>query len=150
MQKLAVIPTATSVLRTELMQLHQMRGKCNICAFFTKCPCGEKVDYTNNMIRDTLVNGIADTDIRREVLGSTDIITTAINDIIALVESKSTQCHTFNFRSQCHRYQASRDSSTASTNLGERTSPLPFFANNFTICIAKALWEKTSSCLHHA
>ena len=40
------------------------------------------------MIRDTLLNGIADTDIRREVLGTTDIITTAINDIIALVESK--------------------------------------------------------------
>ena len=99
-QKLAVIPTATSVLRTKLMQLHQMRdepfrsfgarvrGKADISAFFTKCPCGEKVDYTNNMIRDTLLNGIADTDIRREVLGTTDIITTVINDIIALVESK--------------------------------------------------------------
>ena len=101
MQKLAVIPTATSVLRTELMQLHQMRdepfrsfgarvrGKANIFAFFTKCPCGEK-DYTNNMIEDTMLNGIADTDICREVLGrpTTDIITTAINDIITLVESK--------------------------------------------------------------
>ena len=40
------------------------------------------------MIRDTLLNGISDSDIRREVLGTEDIVTTAINDVIALVESK--------------------------------------------------------------
>ena len=40
------------------------------------------------MIRDTLLNGISDSDIRREVLRTADILTMAINDVIALVESK--------------------------------------------------------------
>ena len=40
------------------------------------------------MIRDTLLNGISDSDIRREVLETADILTMAINDVIALVESK--------------------------------------------------------------
>ena len=39
-------------------------------------------------MRDLLLNGISDSDIRREVLGKADILTTAINDVIALVESR--------------------------------------------------------------
>ena len=40
------------------------------------------------MIRDTLLNGIADDEIRREILGSADLLTRAVNEIVALVESK--------------------------------------------------------------
>ena len=99
MQRLAVIPIATGVFRTELMQMCQMRdesfrsfaarvlGKADICAFFTDC-CGLKVNYTGHIIRDNLLNGISDLDIRRKTLGTTDILTTSVNDVIALVESK--------------------------------------------------------------
>ena len=99
-RRLAVIPIATSVLRTELMQMCQMRdesfgslaarvrGKADTCAFSADCSCGLKVNYTDHMIRDTLFNGISDFDIRREILVTTDILATAVNDVIALVESK--------------------------------------------------------------
>ena len=40
------------------------------------------------MIRDTLLNGISDDEIRREILGSADVLTCAVNEIVALVESK--------------------------------------------------------------
>ena len=40
------------------------------------------------MIWDTLLNGIADDEIRREILGSADLLTRAVNEIVALVESK--------------------------------------------------------------
>ena len=40
------------------------------------------------MIRDTLFNGIVDEDIRRDLLGTADILTSTINTVIALVESK--------------------------------------------------------------
>ena len=46
------------------------------------------VNYTDHMIRDTLLNGISDFDIRREILGTTDIPATVVNDVIVLVESK--------------------------------------------------------------
>ena len=66
----------------------RVRGKADTCAFFAGCQCGQKVDYTDYMIRDTLLKGICDGEIRREVLGTSNIVTTAINDVTAIVESK--------------------------------------------------------------
>ena len=40
------------------------------------------------MICDMLLNGIADLQFRREILGTADILKTAINDVIALVQNK--------------------------------------------------------------
>ena len=108
MRSLAVVPVAASVLRSELLQLRQdrdescrafaarVRGKAEACAFFARCQhrcqCGEvctgNVDYTDNVIRDILLNGIYDLDIRRDVLGTRDIIETPVNDVVALVEGK--------------------------------------------------------------
>ena len=100
MRSLAVIPVATSVLRTELLQLYQerdqafrafaarVRGKAETCAFNATCECGTSVDYTDHVIRDVLLNGLSDPDIRRDVLGTKDILTKLINDVIALVENK--------------------------------------------------------------
>ena len=62
MHSLAVIPVATGVLRTELLQVHQERdklfraftarvcGKAETCAFSTKCECGKNVNYTDHVI----------------------------------------------------------------------------------------------------
>lgn len=100
MRSLAVIPVATGVLRTELLQLKQerdepfrsfaarVRGKAETCEFLTKCECGKSINYTPHMSRDVLLNGITDPDIRREVLGTKDIIQTPVNDVISLVENK--------------------------------------------------------------
>lgn len=100
MRSLAVIPVATCVLRTDLLQLRQerdeairafsarVRAKAETCAFVAQCECGKSVNYTDNAIRDVLLNGLADTDIRREVLGTKDILTKPINDIVTLVEGK--------------------------------------------------------------
>ncbi len=93
MRSLAVIPVATCVLRTELLQLHQdrdetfraftarVRGKAH-SALSTQCECGKTVDYTDHIIRDVLLNGIDGTEIRREVLGTKDILQKAVNDVI--------------------------------------------------------------------
>jgi hypothetical protein len=99
-RSLAVIPVATSVLRTELLQLHQergetfrsfttrVRGKAETCSFGAKCECGKNVDYTDHVIRDILINGIADSDIRLDILGTADILQRNINDLTGIVESK--------------------------------------------------------------
>ena len=100
MKRLAVIPTATGVLRSELMQMRQsrdepfrsfaarVRGKADTCLFSAQCSCGSAVNYTDHMIRDTLLNGIYDADIQREVLGMENIIASPLNDVIGLIESK--------------------------------------------------------------
>ena len=72
----------------------RVRGKADTCAFAVNCTCGLKVNYTDHMILDTLLNGIADDEIRREILGSADVLTRAVNEIVVLVESKETACET--------------------------------------------------------
>lgn len=100
MRSLAVIPVATCVLRTELLQMHQerdeafrafsaqVRGKAEKCSYGATCGCGEAVDYTDHIIRDVLLNGLYDPDIRKELLGTLDILSTPVNDVIALIEQK--------------------------------------------------------------
>ena len=100
MRQLAVISVATGVLRSDLMQMRHLRGepirasvarvrgKADTCAFTVDCTCGLKVNYTDDMIYDTLLNGIADDVICREILGSADVLTRAVNEIVALVEFK--------------------------------------------------------------
>jgi hypothetical protein len=104
MKALAVIPVATGVLCSELIALKQkrdepfrsfsarVRGKAETCTYTTvcTCECGETtdVDFTDHMIRDVLVAGIYDSDIRREVLSIDGIIGKPINDVIAIVESR--------------------------------------------------------------
>ena len=95
MRSLAVIPVATGVLRTELLQLRQerdetfrafaarVRGKAETYDFIAACECGNNVDYTSHVIRDVLLSGISDPDIRREVLGTSGILKKAVNDVIA-------------------------------------------------------------------
>ena len=74
MRSLAVIPVATCVLRTKLLQLHKERdeafraftarvqGKAETCAYIAVCKCGKDADYTDHIICDVLINGIYDSD----------------------------------------------------------------------------------------
>ena len=96
MRSLAIIPVATCVLRTELLQLQQerdepfrtftakVRGKAETCSYTTSCTCGASVDYTHHVI----LNGLYDSDIRREVLGIAGILEKPVNEVIASVETK--------------------------------------------------------------
>ena len=46
------------------------------------------MEFTDQIIRDVLLNGIYDSDIRREVLGTHSILDKPVNDVVALVENK--------------------------------------------------------------
>ena len=100
MKNLAVIAVATCVIRADLMSLKQdrderfrtfaarVRGKAETCGYSTTCTCARIVDFTDTIARDVLLSGIADTDIRREMLGLPGILDKPVNEIISLVESK--------------------------------------------------------------
>ena len=103
MKSLAIIPVATGVVRAELLDMKQkrdepfrsfssrVRGKAETCGFSTTsvCDCGKSnsVDYTDYIIRDVLVAGIYDADIRIVVLG-VDITDKSVNEVIGLVEKR--------------------------------------------------------------
>lgn len=126
MKSLSVIPIAKGVLRAELMQLQQspdeqfrtfaarVRGKAETCGFATKatCVCQQvfTVNYTHEMVRDVLLAGISDLDIRREALSMNDIQQRSINDIISFVEGRemarnATPGHTISALSSFKRHQ---------------------------------------------
>ena len=98
MQTFAVIPVAIGVRRAELMTMRQapdelfrtfsarVKGKAETCLFTTSgvCKCEQvvKADYTTESVRDVLLAGIADLDIRREALSMSDMQNKSINDVI--------------------------------------------------------------------
>ena len=103
MESIAVIKVSICVTRTDLMRITQendevfrtfaarVRGKAETCDFkvHIECECGKSIraEYTEEVIRDVLLAGISDIDIRREVLGMEGVHKKTVNDIISLVES---------------------------------------------------------------
>ena len=104
MKKLAVIPIATGIIRSELLEMKQLRdeafrkfasrvrGKAETCKYETRvvCQCTKVnvVDFTDHIMRDVLLAGIYDADIRREMYGIDKILEQPINEVIAIAEKK--------------------------------------------------------------
>ena len=104
MKLLAIIPVSRGVKRAELVNLHQsheeafrafaarVRGKAETCGFTLNdtCACGRvnTINYTNETIRDVLLTGISDLDIRREALGVEGTQLPTVNDVIGFVEGR--------------------------------------------------------------
>ena len=111
LKAIAVIPVALGVLRSELSAMRQdpdeafrtfaarVQGKAETCEFktpfHTNCSncqtlINGEVYYTDDVIRDVLLNGISDIDIRREALSTDSIQTKPISEIIGFVETRET------------------------------------------------------------
>ena len=107
----AIIPVSICVRRSEALQCRQkvgetfrhfstsVRGAVTDCDFVVPCPhavnglqCAAPgcrgVDYTDSVVRDILLAGIYDVEIRREVLSNPSMASKSINDIISVVEGK--------------------------------------------------------------
>ena len=111
LKSIAVIPVALGVLRSDLASMQQhgdepfrtfaarVQGKAETCEFKTTYDgtcmhCNNtyngEVYYTDEVIRDVLLNGVADIDIRREALSTEGIQIKPITEIIAFIETRET------------------------------------------------------------
>ena len=105
MKRLAVIKIATSVRRTNLLAMKQPHGEtvreyyANVkaaaatCGFRVKCRhdcCADKceIDYTSSVVKDVVVAGIADPDIRKDVLAWSELDAKDDKAVVAFIESK--------------------------------------------------------------
>ena len=82
-KSLAVRQENVMVARLKLQQMRQdrdepvrafsarVKGQAGVCQYSVQCECGAQVSYSDPMIRDTLIVGLADDDIRLDVLGQT-------------------------------------------------------------------------------
>ena len=104
-EEMAVLHVATTVRRTNLMALKQDHGQtfrefnANVraaaatCAYSVKCPhdcCATKpeADYTPLVVKDILISGIEDSEIRKDVLGMPDLDAKSDKDIVKFGEEK--------------------------------------------------------------
>ena len=80
----------------EHLQPH-FRSKAETCNFTTvsECECGKKnvTSYTEEAIKDVMLSGVGDDDIRREVLSTENILSRSSFDIISFIESKEMGRH---------------------------------------------------------
>ena len=109
MKQLAVMRVALSTRRATLLQTCQdhgehvrqyvsrLRGLANVCQWTKSGPCrtegctgSAQIDYTEDIVKLVLLNGIADDDIRKDVLGTTDIDNRSLSDTVALIDGKET------------------------------------------------------------
>merc|ERR1711911_264026 len=112
-KSIAVLPVALGIRQTHALETKQdenerfrmfvgrIRERVVDCSFETACthaPPGQMKcslvatcaghDYTDAIIKLVALNGIRDPEIKREVLGVSDLRTRGINDLISLVENK--------------------------------------------------------------
>ena len=102
-KRLAVISTAVSVHKTELLSMRQdhgqpirtfaakIKGKAQVCSFSRTCNnnnCQQKVDYTDDIVKYVLISGIADEDIKKDVLGCDNLDDKSLNETISIIENK--------------------------------------------------------------
>ena len=99
-KSIAMIKFILGARRAELMRLAQgydevfrtfaarVRGKTETCNFTTVCQYTANTHYMENAIKDLMLAGISDIDIRRETLSTEDIFLWSVNEVIFFVESK--------------------------------------------------------------
>jgi len=100
-KRLAVIPVAISVQRSELLNLTQcdsetvrsffarIRGKAITCNYSLACvACDRKVDFTNIIAKDVLISSLADEEVKRDVLGCHDLDTKTAEETVMFIEAK--------------------------------------------------------------
>jgi len=105
MKRLAVAPVAISVRRSDLLTIKQdhgenvrsfyarINGKAATCAYKIDCPsttCTQQVNFTDIIAKDVLISGLLDDEIRKDVLGWSELDAKTVKDTITFVESKET------------------------------------------------------------
>ena len=102
-RKIAVLEVAATVRINEVLSTVQghgesarafcarLRGKAQTCSFEVVCAkegCDQKTSYCDNIVRHQLLKGLSSPEIKREVLGTTDIDSKSLADTLSLIEAK--------------------------------------------------------------
>ena len=116
LKTITVIPVAVTIKRNELLQMIQdagetirtfltrVKAKAVTCRFKKECmhrhappadnaqqpPAHVYVDYTSEMIRHVILNGLYDDEIKRDVFGQNNLDGMDVGDLVSLIEGKET------------------------------------------------------------
>ena len=65
----------------------RLRGQTSVCKFLLKCECDRDINYTDSVLRDVLIRGLADSDIQLELLVNQNQNMT-LEEVFKFVEAK--------------------------------------------------------------
>ena len=100
---IAVITVVVSIRRSVLLSIKQdhgessisffarINGKAATCAYTIDCSsetCNQKFNFTDIIVKDVLVTGLFDDDIRKEVLGWAELDKKGIQNTVGFIEAK--------------------------------------------------------------
>eukprot|EP00111_Clytia_hemisphaerica_P011054 TCONS_00032366-protein len=120
---LAVIPVAISVRRSDLLSVNQcdgesvrsffarIKGKAATCHYTIDCPsndCNQSVDFTDIIAKDVLISGLAEDEVKREVLGWPGLDNSSIEETVSFIEAKEMARDTLNRHSSNSAISAHR------------------------------------------
>ena len=96
---LAVRQENVMVARVQLSQMRQdrdepvrtfaarLRGQASVCSYTLKCECDRDLNYSDEMVKDALIIGLADEEIRLDVLAKAPK-TLNLEETVAFIESR--------------------------------------------------------------
>ena len=102
-KKMAVIPVAVCVRRAELLGTQQdhgenarafcakLKGKAATCSYTADCTsdtCTQVINFTDIMVKDVLVSGLADEEVKKEVLGWSELDNKSLEETVTFIEAK--------------------------------------------------------------
>ena len=102
-KKLAVIPVSRVVRRTEVLNMKQghgesvrhyqarVTGKATTCGYSMQCvsnTCNTINDFTSIIVKDVVINGLDDEEIRKDVHSWTDVDAKTVEQTVSFVEGK--------------------------------------------------------------
>ena len=102
-KELAVIPVAICVRRAELLTTKQghgenarafyakVKGKVATCSYSITCSsstCAQVIDFTDVIVKDVIVAGLVDDEIKKEVLGLADLDNKSLIETVTFIEAK--------------------------------------------------------------
>ena len=99
-KKLAIREENTMVARVQLHNMRQdrdekirsfgarLRGQVSVCKFLIKCPgCDTDVNYTENILRDVVTHGLAESEIQLDLLGEKNQ-DMSLEEVFQFIEAK--------------------------------------------------------------
>ena len=99
-KRLAVVEVVTAVMQSELLSMVQdhdepvrtfaarAKGIARNCQFKQKCTCGSEIEFSDTVVKMVVINGIADLDIKREVLSTEGLDMKTLTETLKVIEGK--------------------------------------------------------------
>jgi hypothetical protein len=87
----------------------RLKGQANVCNYKIECPkCKIDVFYTDHIVRDCVIRGISDDDIRLDVLGNSD--QQMDQTVLAYIQSKEAGKRSISRLTSTHDAETARSS----------------------------------------